>query len=70
MADQIGRVPAEELRRRAAHYRRLARECAYPEGVDLLLLMADVHDDEAAVAQEPREGPAGPLIARPTPHAE
>jgi hypothetical protein len=64
MVEQAGRVPAEELRRRAAHYRRLARECAYPEGVDLLLLMADVHEDEAAAAQEQIEGP---LIARPTP---
>ncbi|TFI58413.1 hypothetical protein E2493_09765 [Sphingomonas parva] len=66
MADQTGRVPAEELRRRAAHYRRLARECAYPEGVDLLLLMADVHDDEAAAAAGEVEGP---FMARPTPSA-
>jgi hypothetical protein len=68
MADLIGKVTADELRRRAAHYRRLALECAYPEGVDLLLLMADVHEDEADAAAA-GEG-AGPPVPRPIPSAE
>jgi len=50
MPEPFGKVPAEELRRRAADYRLLARECAYPEGIGLLLMMADVHDNEAAAA--------------------
>jgi hypothetical protein len=62
MEKLVGKVSAEELRRRAAQYRLLAHECAYPEGVDLLLLMADVHEDEAAAAQAEADGS---LIARP-----
>ena len=50
MQNTIGKVPAEELRRRAADYRLLAGQCAYAEGIDLLLLMANVHEDEAAAA--------------------
>jgi hypothetical protein len=46
-------MSTEELRRRAAHYRDLARDCSYPEGVNLLLMMADVHEESAAEV-EPR----------------
>ena len=67
MPSLTGKVPAAELRRRAAHYRLLARECAYPEGVDLLLLMADVHEDEATAAAAVESEPARPLIAAPRP---
>ncbi len=68
MPTSSGRIPAEELRRRAAQYRHLAQECGYPEGVDLLLMMADVHEDEATAAAEAEK--AQPLIARPEPSAE
>ena len=57
----IARVPAEELRQRAADYRLLAMECGYPEGVDLLLMIADVHEGEAAAASLEEAAP----IARP-----
>jgi hypothetical protein len=52
MRTDSGRPPAEELRRRAADYRLLALDCVAPEGIDLLLMMAEVHEDEAAAAQE------------------
>ncbi|QAY75547.1 hypothetical protein [Sphingosinicella sp. BN140058] len=45
------KIAADELRRRASHYRLLASDCAYPEGIDLLLLMAEVHEDEALAAE-------------------
>ena len=50
MRDVSGKIAADELRRRASHYRLLAQDCAYPEGIDLLLLMAEVHEDEATAA--------------------
>jgi hypothetical protein len=46
-------MSTEELRRRAAQYRDLARDCSYPEGVNLLLMMADVHE-ESAIEHGPR----------------
>ena len=52
----------EELRAEAARYRALAQECCYPEGVQLLVMMADVHEEEAAQAaptSEPRPFLAG-----------
>lgn len=67
MQNTVGKIPAEELRHRAAQYRTLARECAYPEGVDLLLLMADVHEGEAAAAARVEAEPS--FIARPIPPA-
>ena len=67
MQNNLGKIPAEELRHRAARYRMLARECAYPEGVDLLLLMADVHEGEAAAAARVEGEP--PFLARPVPPA-
>ena len=41
-------MSSEELRARAAHYRDLALECSYPEGVNLLVMLADVHEEEAS----------------------
>jgi hypothetical protein len=62
MQNTTVRVPAEELRRRAADYRLLAGQCAYAEGIDLLLLMANVHEDEAVAAARSE---AEMLIVRP-----
>ena len=61
MRNVSGKIAADELRRRASHYRLLAQDCAYPEGIDLLLLMAEVHEDEATAAD-----PEPFLIAQPT----
>lgn len=47
----VPRTSAADELRRASHYRLLARDCAYPEGIDLLLLMAEVHEDEALAAE-------------------
>ena len=56
-------MSSEELRARAAHYRDLALECSYPEGVNLLVMLADVHEEEASqrgVAEQP--GSALPFL--------
>lgn len=55
-------MSSEELRARAAHYRDLALECSYPEGVNLLVMLADVHEEEASqIGGADAPGPALPL---------
>lgn len=63
MRKGTGRPPAAELRRRAADYRLLALDCVAPEGIHLLLMMAEVHEDEAAAAAQEEAGER--IIVRP-----
>ena len=54
-------MSSEELRARAAHYRDLALECSYPEAVNLLVMLADVHEEEAVQLGDADTRPALPL---------
>ncbi|HEY0111702.1 MAG TPA: hypothetical protein VGB59_00980 [Allosphingosinicella sp.] len=59
-------MSADELRRKAADLRSLADGCKHPEGVDLLHMLAAIHDqdaDEAEQAPLPPPAAEGPSLS-------
>jgi hypothetical protein len=51
-------MSADELRRKAADLRSLAGGCRYPEAIDLIQMVAEDHEEEAARLEKDAPSPA------------